>query len=271
MIDPVLLDLGAIKIRWYSVLILVAVFIAYKFIMRESNRQHIKTDFMFNMLFWALIFGIVGARLYYVAFNFEPYRNNLSEIYKVWNGGLAIHGGLIAGLITIVLYCRKYKVRTVKVLDIIAPTLLIAQAIGRWGNFFNQEAYGAIVEYDALVNMKIIPQFIIDNMYIQGAYRLPMFYFESIFCLIGFIALLIFRRRKYTKNGQVFSGYLIWYGVVRFIIEAFRSDSLMLSDFKIAQIVSIVMVVAGIIIFIIQQRKPILDGLYNKPEEEIRF
>ena len=110
MIDPVLYDFGDFQIRWYSVLILVAVFVAYKFMASESKKQHIKTEFMFNLLFWALIFGILGARLYYVLFNFNLYKDNLSEIYKIWNGGLAIHGGLIAGLITVLLYCRKYKV-----------------------------------------------------------------------------------------------------------------------------------------------------------------
>ena len=110
MIDPVIYDFGGFQIRWYSVLILVAVFIAYRFMASESKKQHIKVDFMFNLLFWALIFGIIGARLYYVIFNFGAYKDNLSEIYKIWHGGLAIHGGMIAGLITVFFYCRKYKV-----------------------------------------------------------------------------------------------------------------------------------------------------------------
>lgn len=271
MIDPVIYDFGGFQIRWYSVLILVAVFIAYRFMASESKKQHIKVDFMFNLLFWALIFGIIGARLYYVIFNFGAYKDNLSEIYKIWHGGLAIHGGMIAGLITVFFYCRKYKVKTIKILDIIAPSLLIAQAIGRWGNFFNGEAYGSIVQYSTLVNMKIIPGFVIDNMLIQGSYRLPMFYFESLLCLLGFICILIYRRRKYTKNGQVFSFYLIWYGVVRFFIEAFRHDSLMFLGIRVAQIVSVLMVIVGIIIIIKQSKKPTLEELYNTPEEEIKF
>ena len=113
MIDPVIYDFGGFQIRWYSVLILVAVFIAYRFMASESKKQHIKVDFMFNLLFWALIFGIIGARLYYVIFNFGAYKDNLSEIYKIWHGGLAIHGGMIAGLITVFFYCRKYKVKTI--------------------------------------------------------------------------------------------------------------------------------------------------------------
>ena len=189
----------------------------------------------------------------------------------VWHGGLAIHGGIIAGLITIIFYTRRYNVKTLKILDIMAPALIISQAIGRWGNFFNSEAYGSIVEYNTLVNMKIIPQYIIDHMYIDGAYRLPMFYFESLACLIGFLIILFIRRRKYIKNGQVFSFYLIWYGIVRFIIEIFRSDSLMLFNIKVAQIVSVLMVLAGIVIIIKQRRKPLLDELYNKQYEDIQF
>lgn len=271
MINPVLYDFGVFKLRWYSIFILLAVFIGYKFISSEARKQHVKVDFIFNLLFWALIFGIIGARLYYVAFNFELYKDNLSDIYKIWNGGLAIHGGLIVGLITILIYCRKYKAKTIKILDIIVPGLLIGQAIGRWGNFFNHEAYGKIVEYATLADMKIIPGFVIDNMYIQGAYRLPMFYFESLACLLGFVLILFFRRRKYAKNGQMFSFYLIWYGIVRFFIEGFRSDSLMLSNIKVAQLASILMVVAGIIILIVQSRKPVLEELYNKREEDMRF
>ena len=152
-----------------------------------------------------------------------------------------------------------------------APALIISQAIGRWGNFFNSEAYGSIVDYNTLINMKIIPQFVVDNMYINGAYRLPMFYFESLACILGFIIILFLRRRKYIKNGQVFSFYLIWYGITRFIIEIFRSDSLMFMNIKVAQIISVIMVLAGLIILIKQKRKPMLDELYNRSSEEIQF
>lgn len=269
--DPVLYQLGPIQIRWYSVLILVAFFLAYRLIISEAKRLNIKYDFVFNMLFWTLIFGIIGARLYYVAFNFHLYKNDLIEIFKVWNGGLAIHGGMLAGLFTILYYSRKYKVPAKRIFDIIVPGLILGQAIGRWGNFFNQEAYGKIVEYSELLDMKIIPGFVVDNMYIKGAYRLPTFYFESILCLLGFIIMLFYRRKKGRKNGQVFSFYLIWYGIVRFFIESFRSDSLMFFDFKVAQIVSVVMVIAGIIIYVIQKNKPELDELYNDTSKSVNY
>ena len=182
--SPVIFTVGNFEVRWYSTLIALAVLISYFMIIREGERLNIKKEFTFNMLFWTLIIGIIGARLYYVLFNLDYYSHNLSEIYKIWNGGLAITGGTIAGLITILLYCKQYKVNSLKVLDIVVVALLLSQAIGRWGNFFNSEAYGISVEYKTLVNLKIIPQFIIDNMYINGTYHLPMFYFESLWCFL---------------------------------------------------------------------------------------
>ncbi len=271
MLDPVLFEIFGFEIRWYSVLILLAVIIAYFLILNESKRFQISKEFIFNLMFWVLIFGILGARLYYVVFNFNYYKSNPIEILKIWNGGLAIHGGMLFGLITIIIYCKKYHIRIKKMLDIMAPALIIGQAIGRWGNFFNQEAYGKVVAYKTLVNMKIIPQFVIDNMSINGVYHLPMFYFESLGCLLGFIILLIIRRRKYTKISQVFASYLVIYGLIRFFIEFFRTDALMLGSIRIAQVVSVIMFLGGIILFITANRGLKLDNLYNKPEEDFKF
>lgn len=269
--NPVIFNIGGFEIRWYSVLIAIAVIIGYFLILSESKRFKIKKEFMFNMMFWTLIFAIIGARLYYVVFNLEYYTSNPIEILQVWKGGLAIHGGLLFGAITILIYCKKYQVRVGKILDIIVPALLLGQAIGRWGNFFNGEAYGTIVTYNQLVDMKIIPQFIIDNMFINGAYHLPMFYFESLWCLLGFFLSLFLRRRKYIKDGQLVAFYMMWYGAARFVIEMFRTDALMAGSVRIAQVVSILMFVIGLIVQFIQSRKPKLDELYNKQEEEVRF
>lgn len=263
MISPVAFNLFGYDIRWYSIFILIGVIIAYFLIKTECKRFQIKDEFVFNLIFYTLILGILGARTYYVIFNFSYYKEHLEEIFKIWNGGLAIHGGLIVGFFVIIFYCKKNKVDSKKMLDIIVPSVIIAQAIGRWGNFFNGEAFGGVVEYRTLVNLKIIPQFIVDNMYIDGAYHLPMFYFESILCLIGFIIMLFIRRRKYIKNGQIFGFYLMWYGLIRFFIEIFRTDALMLGSLRIAQLVSALMFISGLVIIIIQMRKPKLDDLYN--------
>lgn len=269
--NPVIFNIGNFELRWYSVLIAIAVIIGYVLIVSESRRFKIKKEFMFNMMFWTLIFAIIGARLYYVAFNLEYYRTNILEIFQIWKGGLAIHGALLFGAITIIIYCKKYKVRVGKILDIIVPALLLGQAIGRWGNFFNSEAYGSIVTYQQLENMKIIPQFIIDNMFINGSYHLPMFYFESLWCLLGFFLSLFLRRRKYIKDGQLVAFYMMWYGVARFVIETFRTDALLFNGIRVARVVSVLMFVIGLIIQFIQSRKPKLDELYNKAEEEVRF
>ena len=220
------------SIKWYSLLILIAVVLGYLIINNEAKRFNIRNDFMFNILFWVIIFGIIGARLYYVLFNFD-----------------------------------YYKVSLLRLLDIFVPALLLAQAVGRWGNFFNKEAYGSVVSYQTLIDLKIIPSYIIDNMYINGTYHLPMFYFESLWCVVGFIIILFVRRIKYIKCGNITSFYLIWYGIGRLIIESFRTDSLMLGNIKIARLISALFIVTGLIIIFIKSAKPKLDDLYNTNEE----
>ena len=269
--DPIMFKIFGLEIRWYSVLIMIGMLICYFLVKRESKKFDYSKDFIFDLAFWVIICGVIGARLYYVLFNLDYYGKDLTRIFAMWEGGLAIHGGVIGGFIGLLVMCIKNKVSIFRTTDMIAPGLLIAQAIGRWGNFFNGEAFGGVVEYKTLVNMKIIPQFVIDNMYINEAYHLPMFYFESLFCILGFIIMLLIRRRKYIKNGQIFGFYLIWYGVLRFFIEIFRTDALMIANIKVAQLVSVVMVLIGIYINAAQIRKPKLDDLYNSVEQEIIF
>lgn len=270
--NPILFTIGSFEIRWYSVLILVAAFVVLAMSQAEAARFKIKGEFIFNMLFWALIFGIIGARLYYVAFNWDMFKSNPIDILKVWNGGLAIHGGLIAGLITIILYTKKYKVRTVRVLDFVVVPLLLGQAIGRWGNFFNQEAHGAATTIAKLKSL-FVPDFIIEGMTIDGVTYMPTFFFESICCLAAFIILLFVRRGKYTKVGTMTASYLMIYGVIRFFIEMSRTDALMLGGFKVAQIVSVIMFLIGLGMVMFISRKGKFEDLYNDASNvnEIRF
>lgn len=269
--NPIMLDLGIIKIYWYSLFIFMAILVGGIFVLRESRKFDISEDFILNLFFWEIIISFIGARLYYVAFNFDYYANNLLDVIKVWEGGLAIHGGLLFGGLFALFYTKKYKVNTVLILDMVVVGLIIGQAIGRWGNFFNGEAHGNMVTLETLQKL-LVPGFIIDGMLIDGNYYLPTFLYESIWCLIGFIVLLLVRRNRYIKLGQVTSLYLIWYGIGRFIIEIFRTDSLMLGSFKMAQIVSILMVVIGIILFIVFGRGSKFKGQYNATEvEQINF
>ena len=270
--NSVLLDLGFIQIYWYSVMIFIGFLIGGWIILKEAKRFGISEDFITNLFFYAVPIAIIGARLYYVLFNWGYYSNHISEIFKIWEGGLAIHGGMIFGLLWIIFYTKKYKVNTFRILDMVVIGLIIGQALGRWGNFFNGEAHGPVTTLEFLKNLHL-PQFIIDGMNIGGVYYQPTFLYESIWCLIGFIVLLFVRRIKYIKIGQITGSYLIWYGVGRFLIESLRTDSLMFMGLKAAQIVSILMVVIGIIIIIVKNKGSKLENQYNKTGDihEIRF
>lgn len=250
--NSILFDFGFFKLRWYSVMILCAVLFAFYFINKEAKKKKINEENLSNILFYGIIIGILGARVHYVLFNLSYYLTNPVEIFMIWNGGLAIHGGIIAALIFIILYCKNKKINIFLILDIIVVGVIIAQAIGRWGNFFNQEAYGRIIEIKTLQNMHL-PNFIINGMYIDGKYREPTFLYESLLSLTGFISLLIIRIKAKIKTGQLTGIYFLWYGVERFIIEALRSDSLMLFNIKVAQLISILFVIAGTIIIYINR------------------
>lgn len=259
--------IGNFKLEWYSALIIVGAMIGISMVLKEAKRYKYSTDYIFNMLFWAIIFGIIGARVYYVLFNLELY-NSFWDACKIWEGGLAIHGGLIAGILVILLYSKKYNVRAIRIFDFLAPAMMLAQAIGRWGNFFNMEAHGPATTLAHLQSLHI-PEFIINGMKINDTYYTPTFLYESIWCLIGFIILLIVRRLKITKVGQPFAVYLMWYGLGRFIIESMRTDSLMLGGFKIAQIISVLMTLIGLIIIMITSRKGRYEDLYDQDENDI--
>ena len=263
--NPILVDLGFIKIYWYSIMIFLGLLIGGIIIMREARRYKLSDDFMTNLSLFTIIFAVIGARLYYVAFNWKFYKDDLLEIVKIWNGGLAIHGAIIAGALFIIIFTKKHKVKTLRLMDIIVPGLLIGQAIGRWGNFFNGEAHGGEVTLEFLQSLHL-PQFIIDGMYINGTYYHPTFLYESLWCLIGVVLLLIIRRRRYQKIGQTTALYLMWYSLGRFFIESLRTDSLMLGNFRVAQIISIVLFVIGLIMFIVKNLGSKLDNRYNDLE-----
>ncbi len=261
--DRIALDLGFIQIYWYSIFIFVSILVGAIVVYLECRRKKIPQEFLINLIFYIVIFGIIGARIYYVAFNFDYYKTNPYEILEIWNGGLAIHGGIIAGLIVTILYCKKKKQSVFEILDILVVGLIIGQAVGRWGNFFNSEAYGGITSLKALQSQGI-PNFIIQGMNIMGEYRQPTFFYESMWDLFGFFAMIIIRHfYKYLKTGQLTSFYMMWYSIGRFFIEGMRTDSLMLSSFKVAQIVSVVLFVLGFILFIIKSRGSNFDNLYN--------
>ncbi len=259
--NRVAFNIFGFNVYYYSLCILLGVIVAYILITREGKKQGLPKEFISDLIFYTLIIGILGARVYYCVFNLDYYLANPSEILKIYNGGLAIHGGVIAGLIFVYFYTKKKNISFIKILDIVAPAVIIAQSFGRWGNFFNQEAHGGITTYQNLKNMHI-PEFIINGMHIEGKYYYPTFFFESIWCLIGFIILMIARRNKNLRKGFQIGFYFIWYGIGRFFIEAFRTDSLMFFGLKIAQIVSLIGIIIGIIIIVTNRNKK----YYNEME-----
>ncbi len=262
--NRVFLDLGFIKIYWYSIMILLGAFLGITLVYREFKRLNIDTKKLDNMAFYTIIFGLIGARIWYVLFNLSYYSHNILEIFAVWHGGLAIHGGIFGGLLFLYFYCRKKNYSFIKITDIVMPAVLIGQIVGRWGNFFNMEAHGGEVTRTFLEKL-CIPDFIIKGMFIGGKYYHPTFLYESIFNLIVLIIILLVRRNKKIKEGCILSIYLIGYGIIRFFIEGLRTDSLMLGSIRVAQLISIVFVIVGLIMLFISIKKM---PYYNKEEEK---
>ena len=254
IMNRIALDLGFIKIYWYSITMFLGVLFGIIVAYMEVKRRKIEIAKFENMAFYAILFGFLGARIYYVLFNLDYYLKNPIEIVEVWNGGLAIHGGIIGAVIAIYIYCKKHELSFIEMLDICAPAILIGQIIGRWGNFFNSEAHGGIVTRAFLERLHL-PNFIIDGMNINGVYYHPTFLYESILNLICFIILIILRKNKKIKVGSFVGIYLIWYGVVRFFVEGLRTDSLMLGNLRMAQIIGIPMVIIGIIMIITSKKR----------------
>ena len=264
--NRVAIDLGFIQIYWYSITMLCGVIFGGLLTFIELKRLKININYFMDMLFYVIIFGFLGARLYYVLFNLDYYLQNLSEIIAIWNGGLAIHGAIIAGILTIIIYSLKHKKsknEIIKYLDVSSFGIILGQIIGRWGNFFNQEAHGGVTTKAFLESIHI-PNFIIEGMTIDGIVYQPTFLYESILNLIGLVILLIVRKNKNLKNGMLVSIYLMWYSLVRFFIESMRTDSLMLFNLKMAQVISIILFIVGLTLFVVSYK---FSNNYNKGEK----
>jgi len=253
--DRVLISIGPVTIYWYSFLIFISLLIGLLIIKKEIKKTKLDKDFIFDLIFYLIPVCIVGARLYYVIFNFDVFKNNILDIFKIWEGGLAIYGVVISGIIFIVYYCKKKSQSILLTLDLLAPCLILGQAIGRWGNFFNREAHGAITTLEHLQSMHL-PEFIINGMNINGNYYIPTFLYESIWCFIGFILLIILRNKiKYKREGIIVCSYFVFYSIGRFFIEGLRTDSLYLFNIRVSQLTSGILFILGIIGIILINRK----------------
>lgn len=240
--DPVAFAFGPVKVHWYGIILACGLLAGFFVALHRSKRYGISQDDLVGFLVYAVPLAIIGARAYYVLFNLDYYFHKPFEIFAVWNGGLAIHGAVIAGMLTGFFYVRNKKIAFFDMADLCAPSLVLGQSIGRWGNYVNQEAYGRITD---------LPW----AMEIAGARRHPTFLYESIWDILSFILLLFLGKNKSIRKGDIFALYLILYSVGRFFIESFRTDSLMVDGFRTAQIASIVMIICGGLIFWYNRRK----------------
>lgn len=285
-------SISNVSIAWYALIIVTgAIIVAIYGYYRQAKPLGLNSDVVFTGFVLGLFCGILGARLYYVIFTAstgEIQYDGLWDILNPRDGGLAIHGGLIGSAIAVIIYCGIKHVKLLELFEIVMPLILFAQAVGRWGNFINQEAFGGLVQVEGLANIKDlsfrtylsdeiliaqrealsrlwIPDFVIDRMYITSSsadgficpgYYYPTFYFESVANFIGVTLYMIARKYiKAIKVGDGISFYLIWYGVVRFFIETMRTDPLIIGNtgIKVAELISIVCIVVGVLFIVLRR------------------
>lgn len=235
-INPIAFEIGPFSVRWYGLLIAGAILLGTVIALREVRRKNIDEDDFLNIIIYGTLIGFLFARIYYVIFNWNYYSQFPGEIPAIWHGGLAIHGGLIGAVLTGIVYTRIKDISFWQIADIVAPSLILGQAIGRWGNFFNQEAYG----------YEVSPDKVPWAMFIDGAYRHPTFLYESIWNFSIFVLLVLIRNKEWVKRGEVFLGYLALYSAGRVIIEGFRTDSLMLGPLRVAQVMSLLLILGAV-------------------------
>jgi len=293
-IHPVAFSLGPVEVRWYGIILGTAALIGLLLAIREGKRFRIAPDFFMDLLLFGVPSAIIGARIYYVAFKWEDYRDHPLDIFKIWEGGIAIYGALIGAVIAALFYVRKKGYNFWRIADICAPSLIAGQAIGRWGNFMNQEAHGGPVTEAFLRETLRLPSFIVNQMWINGQFYHPTFLYESIWNVAGFFVLLWLRRRPFVRAGELFLGYFIWYSFGRFLVEGLRTDSLAFAgpewlagllnalwspmtwlfepgdlpvgdNVRISQLLAILIIVAAILLIWYRRRKGFANERYADP------
>ena len=239
--NPVAFSIFGVDVMWYGILISLGMVLAVLITYKRAPRHDIQPDKILDFVLICIPLGIIGARLYYVVFNWSYYAGDLMKIINIRSGGLAIHGGLLFGLGAAVILCLIWKIRPMNVLDLVIPTVALAQAIGRWGNYFNSEAHGGPTDLPWAVMIDGVPCH-------------PTFLYESIWCFLLFLFLLwLDNHRKF--EGQIFLMYGMLYSVERFFVEALRTDSLMIGPFKQAQVLSLSLIVICAVVYVILNRR----------------
>jgi len=251
LISPVAFEIGPLAVRWYGIILAAAFLTGTLLAYRRACRSGTDPDHIINLITLIIPAAIIGARLYYVAFSWSDYSDNPISALAIWHGGLAIHGGIIGGVLVGLWYTRRHKLHLWNTADILAPSLIIGQAIGRWGNFINQEAHGGPVSEKF---MNIFPVFIKKQMFIEGQYYQPTFLYESAWDFGVFLFLTYYWGRKKVP-GEVALLYLILYSIGRLVVEGLRTDSLMLGPVRVAQLVSLALIIAGSVLFQIRRKR----------------
>lgn len=245
--DPILLSLGPITIRWYGLLIAIALAAGLAVALKLAEKRCLKADDLLDLALWLVIGGVIGARLYDVLIVDWPYfSSHPTEVLYIWQGGLAIHGALIGGLAALIIWCRRRRQNLWLWLDVIAVVLPLAQAVGRWGNYFNSELFGGPTDlpWGILIGEKFRPL-----IYQSQQYFHPVFLYESILDSLLFIILFILFKKNNLKNGQLVGWYFIGYGLIRFLTEFIRIDPTgLIGGIRVPQLVSLLLIIVGLVI-----------------------
>lgn len=261
-IDRIAFSIGSFNVYWYGILIATGLLLAVLYGYFNAHRYDVDRNKLIDCIIVGIITAIIGARTYYVIFRWEYFSAHPSEIIDIRDGGIAIYGAIIGALIGGLIMAKIRKMKFLPVLDVTMTGFFIGQAIGRWGNFFNQEAFG--VETDSIFRM------VSENTVIDGNVVAvhPCFLYESVWCALGFLFLFLFNRWYQRYHGQVFYLYLVWYGFERMIVEGLRTDSLYLPfqvfgcDVRVSQALSAALFLLGIILLIVNRRKN--DGMKGR-------
>lgn len=263
-LNPIFIQIGPISVYWYGVIIASGLFLGLYLATKEADRLGLKKDLIVDLIVFAAPIAIVFARIYYVIFEWEMYQGGpWWKLIAVWEGGIAIHGALIGAVLTTIVYARIRKVSFWQLADIVAPSLILGQAIGRWGNFMNQEAHGGPISEAAYQNFhQYLPDFIMNQMCINGTMYHPTFLYESFWNIIVFVLLLLIRKYNPVR-GELFLSYVMMYSVGRIFIEALRTDSLYFGPLKQAQLLSVILIIGSIVLIIYRRKSKQVDRRYD--------
>lgn len=256
-ISPDVFPNSAISIKWYGLLIAIGFMLAIFYGMHRAEEFGVRQDRIIDVTMPTVLLAFVGARLYYVLFcgRLEEYLADPITILHIWKGGIGIYGGIIVTFLVGPLMCKLFKLDTLAMFDLAALGFLIGQSIGRWGNFFNQEAFGGNTDLPWGMTGDIIASGVNGSGYDTTLPVHPTFLYESLWCLLGFVLLHILSKKAYHVKGQIFCGYMVWYGTGRFLIESLRTDSLMTGTMKTSQLVAVLAVALGVGLYLFLRRR----------------